>query len=100
MKAKVAIVVAVLLLAGCSTKASRMGECLNEGNDRDTCSQIEGQRQAAILGASMGAAFNNANAAANTPSTSSSSNHKHHHQKQQYQQNDDNDSNETDNDQW
>lgn len=47
-------------LGGCSTKASRMQECLNEGISKDTCYLAESQRQAAISNASMNAAFANA----------------------------------------
>lgn len=56
----VVILVITYFLGGCSTKASRMQECLNEGISKDTCYLAESQRQAAISNASMNAAFANA----------------------------------------
>lgn len=74
-------VLAVILLAGCSTSASRMAECQAQGISRNTCYLAEQNRQAAILGASEAQAYKNASDAANDESGS-----KHHHHARQYAQ--------------
>lgn len=57
----VLVVSAAAALSGCSTKASRMNECLAEGVSHDACYMAESQRQAAILGASQKQAYENSN---------------------------------------
>ena len=54
---------AVILLAGCSSPTSRIADCQAQGVSHDTCYLAEQQRQAAILSASEAQAFKNAEAA-------------------------------------
>lgn len=54
---------AVILLAGCSSPTSRIADCRAQGVSHDTCYLAEQQRQAAILSASEAQAFKNAEAA-------------------------------------
>lgn len=54
---------AVILLAGCSSPASRIADCQAQGVNHDTCYLAEQQRQAAILSASETQAYKNAEAA-------------------------------------
>ncbi|HFI9551321.1 TPA: hypothetical protein ACGSUZ_002178 [Escherichia coli] len=54
---------AVILLAGCSSPASRIADCQAQGVSHDTCYLAEQQRQTAILSASEAQAFKNAEAA-------------------------------------
>ncbi|MCS5452481.1 hypothetical protein ACJVQT_23175 [Enterobacter huaxiensis] len=56
--ASVAIVAATL--AGCSTASSRMAECRDQGYSRNTCYQVEQNRQTAIMAASEKQAMENA----------------------------------------
>lgn len=48
---------AVILLAGCSSPTSRIADCRAQGVSHDTCYLAEQQRQAAILSASEAQAF-------------------------------------------
>lgn len=48
---------AVILLAGCSSPTSRIADCQAQGVSHDTCYLAEQQRQAAILSASEAQAF-------------------------------------------
>lgn len=74
---KLALLIPVLILAGCSTASSRMADCQDKGYSRDTCYQAEQNREntnrAAILGASEAQAYKNANSAY------SNDEHRHHH---------------------
>lgn len=54
---------AVILLAGCSSPTSRIADCRAQGVSHDTCYLAEQQRQTAILSASEAQAFKNAEAA-------------------------------------
>ncbi len=54
---------AVILLAGCSSPTSRIADCQAQGVSHDTCYLAEQQRQTAILSASEAQAFKNAEAA-------------------------------------
>ena len=54
---------AVILLAGCSSPTSRIVDCQAQGVSHDTCYLAEQQRQTAILSASEAQAFKNAEAA-------------------------------------
>ncbi len=54
---------AVILLAGCSSPASRIADCQAQGVSHDTCYLAERRRQTAILSASEAQAFKNAEAA-------------------------------------
>ena len=53
-------IVSVLILAGCSSQASRMQECENQGISRDTCYIAEQNRQSAINAAAEKQALENA----------------------------------------
>lgn len=70
---KLALLVPILLVAGCSTAASRMAECEAQGISRDTCYMAEQNRQAtsraAYISASEAQAYKNQDRAL----------HKHHH---------------------
>lgn len=48
---------AVILLAGCSSPTSRIADCQAQGVSHDTCYLAEQQRQTAILSASEAQAF-------------------------------------------
>lgn len=48
---------AVILLAGCSSPTSRIADCRAQGVSHDTCYLAEQQRQTAILSASEAQAF-------------------------------------------
>lgn len=48
---------ALIMLAGCSSPASRIADCQAQGVSHDTCYLAEQQRQAAILSASEAQAF-------------------------------------------
>ncbi|ENW4943595.1 hypothetical protein ACFLMW_003743 [Salmonella enterica] len=78
-----AIVLPVLLLAGCSTASSRMAECRDQGYSRNTCYQAEqnrqATRQAAIIGASEKQAMENAQALYSDDSREEHHHRKHHH---------------------
>ena len=54
---------ALIMLAGCSSPASRIADCQAQGVSHDTCYLAEQQRQAAILSASEAQAYKNAEAA-------------------------------------
>lgn len=79
---KLAIVLPVLLLAGCSTAQSRMAECRDQGYSRNTCYQVEQNRQAvnnaAILSASEAQAYKNQQDALH------GEHHHHHHDRGDY----------------
>ncbi|MHA6496086.1 hypothetical protein ACX3VG_03325, partial [Escherichia coli] len=48
---------AVILLAGCSSPTSRIADCQAQGVSHDTCYLAEQQRQAAILSASEAVSY-------------------------------------------
>lgn len=77
---KTLTLLAFVLLAGCSSSASRMAECQAQGISRNTCYLAEQNRQAAILGASQAQAYKNASEA------NDESGNKHHHHARQYGQ--------------
>lgn len=60
MRAVFAITVAALLLAGCSSPAQRMSNCVAQGVSRDACYVAEQNRQAAITAAAEKQALENA----------------------------------------
>lgn len=64
MKNMIVVISLAALLAGCSSAASRMAECRDQGYSRNTCYMAEQQRQAAnhaaILAASEQQAYKNA----------------------------------------
>ncbi|EHS7647026.1 hypothetical protein KWH26_003635 [Salmonella enterica] len=84
---KLAILIPVLLLAGCQTASERMAECRDQGYSRDTCYQVEKNREsterAARIGAAQKQAFENANAALKDDEEK---HHHHHHHSDQYGQ--------------
>lgn len=51
---------ATMLLAGCSTQASRMASCQSQGISIDTCYTVEQNRQTAIQSAALKQAMENA----------------------------------------
>ncbi|MFM4823845.1 hypothetical protein ACEUDJ_02995 [Aeromonas bivalvium] len=51
------------LLAGCSSPAQRMAECRAQGISRDTCYQVEQNRQTAIRATAQKQAMENASRA-------------------------------------
>lgn len=100
MKFKFAPLVAIVLLAGCTSSAQRMYECEASGVSKDACYVAEQNRKANLNGAAQTAAFANAAAAVNGKSSTSSS-EGHHHKHKRHQDTDESyndDSN--DNDQW
>ncbi|BET44313.1 hypothetical protein ACH54D_20620 [Atlantibacter hermannii] len=78
---KLAIIAAVLALAGCKSAADRMYECEAHGISRDACYMAEQNRQSGMNAAAQKQAYENAAAAVNTDSDSGSHHHghKHHH---------------------
>lgn len=60
MKALLIAIILPCLLVGCSTQASRMRECQQQGISRDTCYLAEQNRQAAINAAAEKQAMENA----------------------------------------
>lgn len=69
-------------LAGCTTPAQRMAECRDQGYSRDTCYQVEQNRQsterAARIEAAQKQAYENANAAFAEDEAKTSRRHHHH----------------------
>ncbi|AKP32196.1 hypothetical protein [Yersinia aleksiciae] len=57
---KIAVLVSIALLAGCSSQASRMSECESKGISKDTCYLAEQNRQASINNAAEATALQNA----------------------------------------
>ena len=106
MKFKFAPLVAVVLLAGCTSSAQRMYECESQGVSRDACYVAEQNRKATINSAAQKQAMENASALYGPKGTETygkkqQAQHHHHHKQQQDNDDgygDDNDSN--DNDQW
>lgn len=103
MKFKFAPLVAIVLLAGCTSSAQRMYECESQGVSRDACYVAEQNRKANINGAAQKQAMENAAALYGPKGTETygkqkQSHHHHHQQATDDGYGDDNDSN--DNDQW
>lgn len=84
---KLAILIPVLLLAGCQSASQRMAECRDQGYSRDTCYQVEQNREATERAARIGAAqkqvYENADKAFNEDEANR---HHHHHHADQYGQ--------------
>lgn len=57
---KIFVIVAITLLAGCSTQASRMANCQAQGISKDTCYLAEQNRQTGIQNAALKQAMENA----------------------------------------
>lgn len=53
------LITLTLLLAGCSTQASRMADCQSQGISKDTCYMAEQNRQTAIQSAALKQAMEN-----------------------------------------
>ncbi len=62
MKMKSLVITAGLVLAGCSSQASRMAECENQGVSKDACYVAEQNRQASINSTAQKQAMENAQA--------------------------------------
>lgn len=73
---KLFAVVAVLLLAGCTSSAQRMAECEAQGISRETCYLAESQHKEAVNQAAYNAAMANARDAVKQDGQSTK---KHHH---------------------
>ncbi|QZY67692.1 hypothetical protein [Escherichia coli] len=73
---------ALLILAGCSSQASRMYECESQGISRDACYVAEQNRQSSINSAAEKQAMENAQAQYPTEQAG----HHHHHHASQYAQ--------------
>jgi len=56
---KTLLITLTLLLAGCTTQASRMADCQSQGISKDTCYMAEQNRQTAIQSAALKQAMEN-----------------------------------------
>jgi len=88
---KLAIIAAVLALAGCKSAADRMYECEAHGISRDACYVSEQNRQSTINAAAQKQAMENAadlygpkGTETNKPKPERSHKHKHHHHDEDY----------------
>lgn len=75
---KLAILAAVLALAGCKSAADRMYECEAQGVSRDACYLAEQNRRSNINAAAQKQAMENA-AELYGPKGTETNGHKHHH---------------------
>ncbi|EKK5568151.1 hypothetical protein PN823_004573 [Enterobacter hormaechei] len=73
MKRTILLGLSILLLAGCSTSASRMRDCERQGISRDTCYLAEQNRQSSSHAARLAVAEQMINDDLKEDS------HKHHH---------------------
>lgn len=60
MTNKLAVLISIALLAGCSTQASRMSDCESQGISKDACYIAEQNKQASVTNAAETAALRNA----------------------------------------
>ncbi|EAO1133540.1 hypothetical protein EX011_21485 [Salmonella enterica] len=101
MKFKFAPLVAIVLLAGCTSSAERMYECEASGVSKDACYVAEQNRKSNINAVATKQAMENANDLYGAKGTETN---KPKHHKQKSWQSDDNDdsygTDESDNDQW
>ncbi|EHQ9605825.1 hypothetical protein KS527_004590 [Salmonella enterica] len=108
MKFKFAPLVAIVLLAGCTSSAERMYECEASGVSKDACYVAEQNRKSNINAVATKQAMENANDLYGAKGTETygkkqQQQREHHHKQKSWQSSDNDDSygtDESDNDQW
>lgn len=81
---KLAIIGAILALAGCTSSAERMYECESQGVSRDACYVAEQNRKATINSAAQKQAMENANDLYGAKGTETQKHKRHHHHEDDY----------------
>ncbi|MBZ0059605.1 MULTISPECIES: hypothetical protein [unclassified Leclercia] len=100
MKCKFAPLVAIVLLAGCTSSAERMYECEAQGVSRDACYVAEQNRKANINSAAEKQAMENASDLYGPKGTETYGKKQQQREHHQHRQANDDDNYDNDNDQW